>query len=102
MNYIAKDCKVYEDLLNAYNENMDNPVERFYKCYDVIDKANYFEIHFIITLLKEFEGATFSSETDISGIKELLELINHEGKSRRAFILDMLEEARERKRRSNQ
>ena len=100
-NVIAKDCKVYSDLLNAYKNNLSNPVERFFKCYDIIDKASYHEIHFIITLLKEFKGANFFSNTDLPLIKEFLDFINRNGTSRRAFILDLLEEARERKRPSN-
>lgn len=102
MNAIAKECKVYEDLLNAFNDNKNNPVERFNKCYDVINTASYYEIHFIISMLKDFEGGDPSFNTNILGIVDLINAINSSGKSRRAFLLDMLEEARERKRPSNQ
>ena len=99
-NVIAKDCKVYEDLLNAFAENPKNPVERFNKCYDIIENANYYEIHFIISMLKEFENAGPNPQIiiEIPAVKALLEIVNSNGRGRRAFFLDMLEEARERKR----
>ena len=99
-NVIAKDCKVYEDLLNAFKENAKNPVERFNKCYDIIENAHYYEIHFIISMLKEFENAGIDLNifNDHPALRGLLEIVNKSGSGRRAFFLDMLEEARERKR----
>ena len=94
-NKIALKCRVYQKLLDTYENE-----EKFLKCYEVIDEADYYEIHYAITMLKAFESVKIG-DTNIPVLSKLFDsivLYLSEHTTRRAYFLDLLEEARERKR----
>ncbi len=97
-NFIAKASKVYENLLEAYNSS--DPVERFLKCFEILEKADYLEVHFAITMLKEINSKELPSSDNalVNSIIKLATTCTSSTVGRRAYLLDMLEEARERKR----
>ena len=61
------------------------------------DEADYHEIHFAITMLKTFEGTELVT-ADEPVLSSLLSITKAFGSGRRAFLLDILVEARGRKR----
>ena len=105
-NYLGQRSELYNKLLEA--EKIKDRYERFVECYEVIEDASYVEIHFIISAIKELEAIDESSVKLVLGeftinvdiiaiIVSLLELL-HKKKGYKAFLVDLLEEARERKR----
>lgn len=99
-NAIGKISELYSELLDAYEEK--NKIKKFEKCYELADKATYKEIHMAISYIKED-----NESGDISGIPNesvqkimsaLLTLVVGNVRGRKAYLLDILEEARERKR----
>lgn len=102
-NPIRETSELYDKLCQVYDE--EKLRERFKKCYTLIDDASYDEIHYVISMLKEssneddFSGISIGGIIDLSGIMNLLKLFAASKTIRRcAFLLDLLEEARERKR----
>lgn len=99
-NAIAAVSSLYEDLLIAY-ENEDKR-SRFSTCYELADNAEYREIHFVISMLKEVELNDDAENILPDSFKTLLSavktLLASKENRRRVFLLDILEEARERKR----
>ena len=100
-NPIRDTSKLYDDLSATY-ENTSDKIERFKKCYALADKASYNDIHYVITMLKEnyslgAEDSLFAGDlTDT--IKGILKAFTGKIHMKHAFLLDILEEARERKR----
>ena len=101
-NPIEESSIVYKALLRAYR--IKDKRKRFAKCYNVVDRASYKEIHYIISMLKE---AGFDDDVplptigsiDCSAILSIVKnLFANDIVRRRTFLLDILEEARERKR----
>ena len=104
-NAIAKDSTLYNQLINVYRDEKDKR-KCFESCYKIIEEADYFEIHFLITRLKEFYNDGFddfsaSLPEPISFVNMINYAFNSESLKRKAFLLDILEEARERKRPNN-
>ncbi len=102
-NRIALNNEHYKLLLETYKDLEKEPMNQFVHCYETIDKMKYIDIHFIITSLKAFETASslpFAGELVDATLQPILDLIGcvQNDKGRRAFLLDLLEEARERKR----
>lgn len=103
-NPIRDTSKLYNDLSTAY-ENTSDKIERFEKCYILADKATYNDIHYVISMLREnnslgAEDSLFAGDfTDI--VKGVLKAFTGKTHMKHAFLLDILEEARERKRPSN-
>ena len=99
-NPISSSSKLYEKLLEAYN-TQDKRV-RFESCYQLVDQAEYIEIHYVISMLKEFNSTGDTSSLPLDHLEEILNpltsLFAGNAEGRRAFLLDILEEARERKR----
>lgn len=98
-NVIAEKSELYQKLLKAYQ--IEDLGERFNKCYKLVDKAKYKEIHFVITCLKQ-NAAVDIPKISIEPINVFLESfftgIAGSVMVRSTFLLDILEEARERKR----
>ena len=97
-NFIAKNSPLYGELLEAVK--IKDSLERFETCYDLIHAANYEDIHYIITTLKELKatGKTPIKITDT--ITSFFELFL--GKSgEKAILMDLLKEARKRKRKAD-
>lgn len=102
-NPIRETSELYDNLCQTYED--EKLRDRFNKCYTLIDDASYDEIHYVISMLKEssneddFNGISIGGIIDLSGIINLLNLFTTSKTIRRcAFLLDLLEEARERKR----
>ena len=99
-NTIAATSELYEELLKAYD--IKDKRARFDACYQIVDKAEYSEIHYVISMLKEFENTGDTSSIPIEKIEHILKTVTtlFAGKEagRRAYLLDILEEARDRKR----
>ena len=72
---------------------------------DIVDKSTYKDIHYLITKLKQFENADINlapnNDTIKSAANLLVSLFNSQYFSRNAFFMDILEEARDRKRPNN-
>lgn len=100
MNEIAQYSELYRNLIVAY-EN-DNKLIRFNTCYDLIEKATYREIVFAISCIKECETAEDLDNSVPDAIKPLITAMKTVFGSkigrRQSYLLDLLEEARERKR----
>ena len=100
MNEIAKYSELYRNLIVAY-EN-ENKLIRFNTCYDLIEKATYQEILFVISCIKECETAEELDNAVPDAIKPLMTAMKTVFGSkigrRQSYLLDLLEEARERKR----
>lgn len=96
-NAIAEKSILYKNLLEACKDQ--NYLVRFNKCYDLVENADYKEIHFIITMLKANENAVGETNVDlIDMLKGCIDsLFGNRGRA--AFLLDILEEARGRKER---
>lgn len=99
-NAIAATSELYEALLIAYD--ITDKRARFDACYQIVDQAEYMEIHYVISMLKEFENTGDTSSIPIEKIEKILKTVTalFAGKEagRRAYLLDILEEARDRKR----
>ncbi len=101
-NPIQATSALYKNLCTAYQEE-DKRV-RFESCYKLADEASYEEIHYVISMLKEAGFDEDLPDISIGGlsisniIKGLKSFIGTEVVMRKAFLLDILEEARERKR----
>lgn len=99
-NVIKNSSKIYAELLDAYET--ENKIERFEKCYGIVDAAEYKDIHYVITMLKESERSGDPSNIPFDSIetvvKALISLFAGKDLGKKAFFLDILEEARERKR----
>lgn len=99
-NVIAKYSEMYERLISTYETT--NAKERFYKCYSIVDEADYKEIHLVISMLKRDASVNIDNVESFSNIMQLFKAIiqSLSGKiqMRKSFLLDILEEARERKR----
>ena len=50
-NPIRENSVMYNELCIAYEE-IENPKERFDKCYNIVENSNYMEICFVISMLK--------------------------------------------------
>lgn len=106
-NVIGKQSDLYKQLIDIY-DCYDKPKdilvkrERFNRCFETVDKSEYEEICFVISLLKELDDVESSVIEAIQFILEILKrlLFSKEAKRNR-FLLDLLEEARERKRPEN-
>lgn len=100
MSKISDNSPLYENLIETYNTYKDK--ERFEKCYEIVDGSSYKDIHHLITMLKEFQGSAAEIELPNDTVKALSQfLINFFNKSyfaRTAYLMDILEEARCRKR----
>ena len=100
-NPIRDTSKLYDDLSAIY-ENTSDKIERFKKSYALADEADYNDIHYVISMLREnsslgAEDSIFAGDfTDI--IKSVLKAFTGKTHMKHAFLLDILEEARERKR----
>ena len=90
--YLAQRSRLYKKLLKA--KKIDDRKERFDFFYDLIDNAEYKEIHFIISAKKELEAIKIPNEKIQPYIEQLFAV-----RGFNAFLMDLLEEARERKRR---
>ena len=99
-NAIAATSELDSQLIEAYE--IDGRYSRFCACYDIVDQAEYKEINYAIALLKEFEGTPDGSEIELKGLGDLVTILKTLFASkeirRKAYLLDILEEARERKR----
>lgn len=102
-NPIRETSKLYDELCIACEKMKLR--ERFDKCYTLIDNASYEEIHYVISMLKEVEctedldGISIGGIVDLSGIINALKIMFSSRTARsHAFLMDILEEARERKR----
>lgn len=95
-NVIADKSELYKKLLEVSEEK--DYMQRFDNCYKLVDDADYKEIHFIVTMLKASENAV--ADTNISFLDMAKGCIENVfgNRARAAFLLDILEEARERKR----
>ena len=51
-NPIKETSKLYDNLLKIYDKTKDKK-ERFSKCYNLVNKANYKDIHYVISMLKQ-------------------------------------------------
>lgn len=108
-NPILEASELYRSLKPAYDNTKDLAF-RFQTCYDIVDQASYSDIHFLITALKEsrftdgMQNALDASVPDaiLDAIKTLFNLlrtyVSVDAIKRNTFLLDILEEARERKR----
>lgn len=101
-NPIRDTSKLYDNLSIVY-ENTTDKIERFEKCYDLANKASYNDIHYVISMLKEnnslddAEDSLFVGDfTDV--IKSVIKVFTGKTHMKHAFLLDILEEARDRKR----
>ena len=99
-NAIEPHSTLYGALIRAYE--IDDKRIRFFTCYDLAHNADYKEIHLAISMLKEAHSnngveniATDSLQIFLNGLKTVF---LNEVNQRNAFLLDILEEARERKR----
>ena len=101
-NPIQATSELYKKLCSVYQEQ-DKRV-RFDSCYKLADEASYEEIHYVISMLKEAGLDDDIPDISIGGlsvaniINGLKSFFGAEVVRRRAFLLDILEEARERKR----
>ena len=100
-NPIEESSIVYKSLLRAYR--IKDKRKRFAICYKVVDRASYKEIHYIISMLKEagFDDVQMPTigTIDFSAILSIFNnLFANDTIRRQAYLLDILEEARERKR----
>lgn len=103
-NVIGKQSDLYRQLINAY-DCYDNPKdlsvkkERYGRCYEIINDAKYEEICFVISLLKELDDVENTAVEVLQIILEVIKrLLTSKEARRNRFLLDLLEEARERKR----
>lgn len=100
-NPIRNTSTLYDSLSTVY-ENTTDKIERFQKCYDLANEANYTDIHYVISMLREnnslgAEDSLFAGDfTDM--LRSLLKAFTGKTHMKHAFLLDILEEARERKR----
>ena len=102
-NPIRETSKLYDDLCTACEKTKLR--ERFEKCFELVEAASYEEIHYVISMLKEveytedLEGISIGGIVDLSGIINALKIMFSSRTARsHAFLMDILEEARERKR----
>lgn len=99
-NAIATVSDLYKDLIEAFE--IKDKKERFEVCYKLANRASYKDIHMAITYVKEDDNSGDLSnipDTEIVSIlKSFLILFTGNLSGRRAYLLDILEEARERKR----
>ena len=100
MNEIAKNSELYRNLIVDYDT--ENKLLRFNTCYDLIEKATYKEVLFVISCIKECEAAEELDNSVSDTIKPLITAMKTVFGSkigrRQSYLLDLLEEARERKR----
>lgn len=101
-NAIGTVSPLYNALITAYE--IEEKRDRFFTCYNLVEASNYEEIHLAISMLKE---AHSYSDSDIENIlvdsfksffNALKVLLAGKSTQRAAFLLDILEEGRERKR----
>ena len=99
-NSIAATSELYEKLLEAYKTQ--DKLSRFERCYQIADQAEYTDIHYVLTMLREVAYTGDVSSVPFEHIERILKvaiaLFDRKGAGRRAFLMDILEEARERKR----
>ena len=100
-NPIRENSTMYNELCIAYEE-IENPKERFEKCYNIVENSDYMEICFVISMLKRCESVTIENVEGFSSIIQIVKAIfssaTNETRMKHVFFLDILEEARERKR----
>lgn len=100
-NPIRESSAMYNELCIAYEE-IENPKERFEKCYNIVEESDYMEICFVISMLKRCESVTIENIEGFNSIIQIVKAIfssaTNETKMKHVFFLDILEEARERKR----
>ena len=100
MNEIAKHSELYRGLIAAYE--IDDKVVRFNTCYDLIENATYKDILFAISCVKECEAASELDNALPESIRMLVTALKTVFASkvdrRQSYLLDLLEEAKERKR----
>ena len=100
-NIIAEHSEMYKKLILAY-ERTTNMKERFYICYSIVNEADYKEIHMVISMLKRDSSVNIDNIESFNSVMQLFKAIiqSMSGKiqMRKSFLLDILEEARERKR----
>lgn len=99
-NAIAKDSYLYEELLRAYD--VEDSLMRFNTCYEIIDQADYVDILFVISRLKELDCSAeiggVLSESFQAVFLAIKHLFGSKSIRRCNYLLDLLEEAKERKR----
>ena len=105
-NPIRRNSELYDNLCIAFEET--ELKLRFDACYQLAKEASYEEIHFVISALKEagfdedlpdFSVAGFSLSNLMNALKAF---VGAKVVRRKAFLLDILEEARDRKRPSEE
>ena len=100
MNEIAKVSELYHKLITAYE--IEDKIVRFTTCYDLIDKATYKDVLFAISCVKECEAVSELDNALPEGIRTLVTAMKTVFASkvdrRQSYLLDLLEEAKERKR----
>lgn len=100
MNEIAKYSELYRKLIVAYET--EDKLIRFNTCYDLIENATYKEILFAISCIKECEAAEELEDSLPDAVKQLTTAMKTVFGSkigrRQSYLLDLLEEAKERKR----
>lgn len=102
MSNPIRDTSILYDSLSTVYENTTDKIVRFQKCYDLANEANYTDIHYVISMLREnnslgAEDSLFAGDfTDM--LRSLLKAFTGKTHMKHAFLLDILEEARERKR----
>lgn len=102
-NVIGKRSQLYKELIDAYEcyKTGEDEVHRnrFFRCYEIVDEYDYEEICYVISMIKEnttVESIEFSKVKDI--IEAVKIIFGFKLKARMSFLLEILEEARERKR----
>lgn len=100
-NPIESTSEIYKELSATY-ENTPDKRERFQKCFDIVNSASYEEIHYMISMLKETRSLNPNDALGSGDLADILSsiILAFTGKTqmKHAFLLDILEEARERKR----
>lgn len=100
-NPIRENSAMYNLLCVTY-ECIEDPKERFEKCYNIIEESDYKEICFVISMLKRCESVTIENIEGFNSIIQIVKSIfssaTNETRMKHVFFLDILEEARERKR----
>ena len=95
VNDIAKDSKLYTDLLDAYE--IENKILRFNTCYDLVEASTYMDVLFVISRLKELDVIVDSESILVDTLKSIVDVlmffIGNKSMRRRAYLLDILEEA---------
>lgn len=102
-NAIGKRSELYKELIDAFDcydiQVPEAHRQRFDRCYAIIDEAQYKEICYVISQIKELEHRDPTGITEVEVLTTVaINVFAGKVTARGRFLLDLLEEARERKR----